>query len=179
MRSRKALTLLEIVFTLTLVVFISSSIVFLYIVSLRGWHQIGGRSDIHEKLHFALERVTRDVREARALSVANHALRFTLNENGRDTSYIYYLYNASDVWVPAYDESAYDLYRTSLTPAGSAGIGDDAFTYGTGDVIVTGLEPPSAATAITSTSNHAVIKLGAKEGGDRLTVRGNVTPRNV
>ena len=177
--AHRGLTLLEIVFSLTLVVFLVGAIFFLYVVSLRGQNQVGGRNDVHEKLHFALERVVRDVREAKALSVANHALRFTLREIGADSSYIYYLYNASDSWVPSYNQPTYDLYRAPLTAAGGVGISDDTFTYGSGDVIATDLLPPSTNTSVTSSGNYGVIKLGAKEGDDILTVRGNVRPRNV
>jgi hypothetical protein len=179
MRSNKGMTLFEMVFTLTLVVFLVSSIFLIYIVTLRGWDQLGNRTDVDEKLHFALERVVRDVREANAISVADHALRFTIRESGTDNSYIYYLHNASDPWVPDYDESTYDLRRATLTAAGGAGIADDTFTYGGGDVIAIALEPPSTNTSITSSGSYGIVKLGATEGDETLTVRGNVRPRNV
>jgi len=176
--AQSGLTLLELVFTLTLIGFLVGSILFLYIIALRGWSNLGHRSSVHEKLHFALERVVREVREANLLSVANHALRF--RERVTNNGYIYYLYNASDSWVPSYNQTSYDLYRTSLTEAGIANdLSDDTFTYGNGDVIVTGLIPPASGTTITSSGNYAIVKLVGKEGDDTLTVRENVKPRNL
>ena len=167
------MTLLEIVFAITLIVFLVSTVSFVYIVSLRGWHSMGHHSDLHEKLHFGLERVVRDVRGAKALSVANHALRFTLYENGSSNSYIYYLYNPSDSWVPAYGQASYDLRRADLT----GGIGG-TFTYGSGEIIVTDLKPPNN-TTITSSGNVALLTLVGQAGDETLTVRGYVRPRNV
>ena len=180
MRCQKGITLLEIVFTLTLIFVLVSSVLLVYIVVLRGWHNLGQRTDIHEKLHFSLERMVRDAREATAISVANHALRFTLRESGSSNSYIYYLYNASDSWVPDYHETTYELRRASLTEAGAANdISDDTFTYGAGDLIVTSLQPPTDDTSITSSGNYAIVRLVGVEGDTTLTVRGNVRPRNL
>ena len=174
MKWRKGITLLEIVFVITLIVFLIEAVVSVYIVSLQGWDNLGHRSDLHEKLHFGLERVVRDVRQAEAISVANNALRFTLKESGVDNSYIYYLYNASDSFPPAYNQSSYDMRRTALT----GGIGG-TFTYGNGELIVTGLKPPSTYTTITSSGNLALLKLVGQAKNDTLTVQGYVRPRNL
>ena len=173
MEYRKGMTLLEVVFAITLIVFLVSAISFVYIVSLRGWTNLGHHSDVHEKLHFGLERIVRDVRGAKAMSIASHALRFTLYEGGVDNSYIYYLYNPSDPWIPAYNQTNYDLRRTSL----SGGIGG-TFTYGSGEIIITNLKPPNS-TTITSSGNVASLTLVGQAGDDALTVRGYVRPRNV
>ena len=173
-KKRYGITLLEIIFALALVVLLTSSVAFVYTVVLRSWDQIGHRSDLHERLYFALERVIRDARTANALSVANHSLRFTVNENGADQSYIYYLYNSSDSWVPQYSQAAYDLMRTSLT----GGIGG-SFTYGSGEIVVKSLKPPSADTTITSSGNVVFINLVGKEKNDTMKVRGYVRPRNI
>jgi hypothetical protein len=178
MKSRKAVTLLEIVFTLTLVVFLVSASFLIYIVTLRGWDELGDRTDLHEKLHFALERVVREVREGNELFVANHGLRF--RERVTDDGFIYYLHNASDVWPPAYTQSAYDLRRASLTEAGVANdLIDDTFNYGDGTIIAIDLNPPASGTTITSTGNYAVITLQATSGDSTLSVRGNAKLRNV
>lgn len=179
MRCQKGFTLLELVFTLTLVIFLVSAVFLVYLVSLRAWDHLGHRTDLHEKLHFALERIVRDVREAKDLSVADHAIRFTVRESGTDNNYIDYLHNASDSWPPAYNQTVYDLRRASLTAAGSPGIGDDTFVYGSGDLMVTSLKPPTANTSMTRSGNHVIIKLVGKEEDDTLTIRGKVRPRNV
>lgn len=172
-RNNKGFTLLELVFTISLIVFLISSILFVYIVSMRSAYHQGNRTDLHEKLHFALERIVRDVRNANAISVGSNALRFTLNESGTDNSYIYYLYNSSDVWPPAYSQSSYELKRTSLS-GGIAG----TFTYGNGDLIATGINPPSSST-ITSSSGVAQLKLSSTLGNDTMAVSGYVRPRNA
>jgi len=167
------LTLLEVVFALALVVFLVSAIMFVYVVALKASDLHGKRSDSRQKIQFALERVIRDVRLANAISVANHAVRFTVYESGSNNSYIYYLYNASDVWPPAYNQTSYDLRRTSLS-GGMSG----TFTYGNGDLIATGLKPPAADTTMTSSGNVAQIKLVGLEGNETMTVSGYVRPRN-
>ncbi len=172
--NKKALTLLELVFSLSLVIFLVGSILFLYVVVMRGSSELRHRTGVGEKLYFALERVSRDARNANAISVANHALRFTVSEGGSDTSYIYYLYNAADSWVPAYNQTSYDLRRAPLT----GGI-NGTFTYGAGTLIASGLLPPAANSTITSSGNVAILKLVGSENNSTLTVRRSVLPRNV
>lgn len=172
LKNKTGLTLLEMIFTITLVVFLSTSISLIYMVSLKGWEHLGHRTDIHEKLHFALERIVRDVRPANALSVSNHALRFTLNEGGQMNSYIYYLYHASNSWPPVFNQTVYELRRSAL-----AGGINGTFTYGSGELIATEVSPPPN-TTITSSGVAAFLKLSGLQEGDRLTIRGYVYPRN-
>ena len=168
-RNKKGFTLLEVIFTLTLIVFLISSVLFVYIVAFKNSYYLGNRTDVHEKLHFALERIVRDVRKANVVSVANNAVTFTLNESGVDTSYRYYLYNASDVWPPAFNQTTYDLRRAAVT----------GFAYGNGDLIVSGLDKPSN-TSITSSGNVAKVTLGVTPSGDKLfSISGYVRPRNA
>ncbi len=174
MQRNRGITLLEMIFTITLIVFLVSSVLAIYIVCLQGWNNLGHQTDIHEKVHFGLERMIRDARESPSLVVANHSLRF---QNGA-TGYIYYLYNSSDTWVPAYNQSSYELRKATLTTAGSAGIADDTFTYGSGDVVATGIMPPPQ-TSITASGNIALITLKGQQGTDSLSVRGYVRPRNI
>lgn len=178
MKSQRGLTLLEVVFTVALIFFLVSSISLVYIVSLRGWANLGHRTDLDEKLHFGLERIIRDIRQANAinaLSLENHTVRFTLNEGGVDHSYIYYLHNPSDTWVPAYDQASYDLRRSPL----SGGL-NGTFIYGNGELIITGLKPPTSTTITLSGAPRVVaITLTGQEGEDTFKVRGYVHPRNL
>ena len=180
-RGQTGLTLLEAIFALALVFLLIGAIFLVYLSLLQGWDQIGRRDDLREKLQFGLERVIRDVRHANAISVANHALRFTANESGSDASYIYYLYNSSDVWPPNYNQASYDLRRVSL----SGGL-NGTFTYGSGDLILTALRPPNNTTITTtdpytglSCTHCAVIALAAQSSTETLNVRGYVRPRNI
>ena len=177
MKKENGLTLLEMVFVLVLLSALIGATVFLYVVSLKSWDELGRRSETGGELHFALERVIRDVRKANAIQIANHALRFTLNEcSGACTnnSYIYYLYHASDSWTPTYNQTTYQLRRADLT----GGI-DGIFTYGAGDLIAPGLKPPSADTTITNTGNVVKINLVGLDSNETVRVRGFIRPRNV
>ncbi len=172
---KKGLTLLEVIFAISLIFLLMSSIVFVYIVVLKGWSHTGERSDLQSQLSFSLERIVEDVRRANALSVSTHALRFTRYESGADQSYIYYLYNASDTWPPNYNQTAYELRRAALT----GGIGG-TFTYGGGDIIQTGIDSPQGAkTSITASGNYALVSLKATGAAETFQVRGYVRPRNI
>ena len=173
----KGFTLLEIVFSLALIVFLVTSILFVYIVSLRGWENLGHRTDLHEKLHFGLERMTRDLRESVRMDVSDHSVIFVLPTGISPNFYtfcIYYLYNPNDSWPPAYNQPSYEL-RRAVTGIGNIG----SFTYGSGDTIITNLRPPAADTSITAAGNVLMIKLTAFEDDDQLTVQGYVHPRNI
>ena len=160
--------------------FLVSAVMAVYIVSLQGWDNLGHRNDIREKLHFAVERMVRDVREAKAISVTSNALMLTLNESGSDNNYIYYLHNSSDSCPMTYSQATYDLRRTTFT-SGSlpATLNCARFTYGSGEIIAKGLTPPTGNTSITKTGNYAALKLEGIEGNDKLTIRGEVRARNV
>lgn len=171
------MTLLEIIFTITLVTFLIGAISFVYIVSLRGWKNLGQHTDLHEKLHFGLERIIRDVRQANNLSVAGHALRFTVHEAAVNNSYIYYLHNPSDC-PPAYtnNQAAYDLRR-----AGLAGGIFGAIPCGAGELIISGLKRPDGVndTQITGAGNLAFLTLVGQDENETSVVRGHVHPRNI
>ncbi len=177
MSRQKGITLLEVLFTLSLIFILVSAIFLVYIAVLRGWDQLGRRNDLHEKLNFAVERIVRDVRNANAISVpaGTHSLRFTLNESGTNNSYIYYLYNASDSWVPNFNQASYDLRRAGPLAGGING----TFTYGSGDLIITNLKPPSGNTSITISGNYAIVNLVSQSSTETLNVRGYVRPRNL
>ncbi len=177
--TQRGITLLEIVFAISLIAFLVSSVAFIYVVSLRGWENLGHRTDLHEKLHFALERVVRDVRNANALSVNNHTLVFTLNENGWTNTYQYYLYSPNDSCPPVFNQNTYELRRMRTVSCNPNGVCvASSSVCGTGELIVTGLKPPND-TTITSSGNVAMIKLTAFEEDDKLTVQGDVHPRNM
>ena len=172
-RFKKGLTLLEMIFTLALISLLISSLIFLYTVVLRSSTQIGKSSDLEEKLSFGLEQIVRDVRNANAVKahVTYRTLRFTLGSQ----SYIYYLYNVNDAWPPNYNQSAYELRKAPV----SGGI-DGSFTYGAGDLIVTGLKPPNETRfEQSSVTNVFTAILTGLDNEETYTVRGNIRPRNV
>lgn len=170
----KGLTLLEVLFVLSLVVLLTSSILMVYLVAMRGWNSVGEVSALAEEVNFASERLSRDVRRANAMSVASHSLRFTVTENGSDQSYIYYLYHPSDSWVPRYDQELYQLRRAQLT-----GDLNGTFTYGDGEFILKGLRPPPNFTTVTGSSGLTTVHLVAKSGDEMYETRANIHPRNT
>lgn len=176
----RAFTLLEVVFTVALVAFLASAVAYVYVVTLRSWHNLGHRTDLHEKLHFGLESVIREVRKADAILIKTdeHAIRFTLNEGGTDNNYIYYLYNNADGWPLSFKQSTYELRRASMT---AGALNTATFKYENGEFILPGLVPPPKGTSITSAGSGKVasIQLMGIEGSDTLTVRGYVRIRNA
>ena len=172
MRKQSGLTILELLFALVLVVFLVTSISMIYVITIKGWDNLGHRSDLHKKLIFGLERIGRDVSEAKDIAVSNQSLRFTLREAAGDVSYIYYLHNASDSWPPNFNQASYNLMRTNLT----GGI-NGTFTYGTGEIIVTNLKPP-AFTNMALSGDTATLTLTGQEKNDSITVRQAVCARN-
>ncbi|GEM_PF-2238671 len=172
MRIQSGITILELLFTLTLITFLIMSVSAIYIVALQGWDNLGHRSDLNQKLSFGLDRIVREVHKAKDLSVANQSLRFTLYQSGSDQSYIYYLYNLADSWPPAFNQTSYDLMRTTLT-GGIAG----TFTYGSGELMISNLKPPGL-TTITSSGNVATLTLTGQNKNDSMTLRSAVCARN-
>ena len=172
MRNESGIMVLEILFAIVLVAFLTTSVSLIYIISLQGWQNLGHRSDLHEKISFGLDRLAREVSEANDLSVANHSLRFTVYESGLNQSFIYYLYHPADAWPPAYSQTSYNLMRTSLT-GGISG----TFVYGSGELIVNNLKPPGS-TSITASGDVAILTLTGQEGADSITIRQRICARN-
>src|SRR3989338_1118601 len=140
-KKSKGFTLLEVVFTLILVTSLTSVMVFLYVTVLKSWDMYGERSDMREKIQFALEQMTRDVRNASAVNVSGNAVRFSV----ASSHYIYYLANTSE------------LRKAALVG------GINGSLSGAGDLIVSGL---SNTTTMTNTgvcdgtsSSSCVVKI--------------------
>lgn len=185
MKNHRGLTLLEVVFVMALLALIVGTAMFLYVTILKGWDQYGRRTDVRGKIQFALENMVRDARKANAINIPaqTNALCYTVCEGSpcANTSYLYYLYNASNSWTPApvsYNQTAYQLRKINLSNCASVTI--NALTYGTGDLITSEL---NNATTITSSGNVAQINLiGTSLNGnlhEDIQVRGYVRPRNA
>lgn len=181
MKRRRGVSLLEMLFVISLITLLVGTMMFLYVIVLRGWDQYGKRTDLAEKLNFTLERMLRDVRKAKAITppapMNSHSIRFTLCEGSptcTDNSYIYYLYHASNTWPPAFNQTSYELRRAPL----SGGI-NGTFTYGAGDLIALGIKPPPETDISYSGTVVEIKKLAASDASETITVSGAVRPRNV
>lgn len=172
--ARRGISLLEVVFSVGMVSLLIVAINLVFLVTFRAWHYVGYEAELREDVGFGLERLIRDVREAKAISVSNHALRLTRHEASGDQSYIYYLYNVSDHWIPTYLQPLYELRRANLT----GGLGG-SFTYGAGELIVKNLKPPPSGTTISGSGNLAIVSLDAILSGSEWRTRGYVRPRNI
>lgn len=164
LQSKKGFTLLELILTIALLGLITGTLMYLYVVTLKSWDQFGRRTDVRNKIQFALERMVRDVRQANAVNVTGNTVRFTIGSS----SYIYYLYNTSE------------LRKASLT----GGIGG-TYTASAGDLIASGLTNSTAltnsgtCTGASSTSCVVQVYLVGTDNNETIQVSGYVRPRNL
>ncbi len=106
---------------------------------LLAWSSHQDRMELQRQVQDGLEKGLRDLRLANATQDdANHAIRYTVRESGVNNSYIFYLYNSNNTWPPAYDQTSYQLRKATLT----GGIGG-TFTYGSGDLLMRDVKPPT------------------------------------
>jgi hypothetical protein len=120
-----------------------------------------------------LEKAIREMRGATALqNDANDAIRYTLREGGVSNSYILYLYNASDTWPPAFNQSTYQLRKAAL----SGGI-NGTFTYGAGDLFMRDIKPPTTSDLSVSGS-VATIDVTLSRADETFRLIGKAKKRN-
>ena len=172
---KKGFTLIEMMITLVLFSILMVTTTYLFHAQLLVWSGQEKRAGIGTELDRGIEEMSRDLRKARQVqSTANfHEIRF---RQGTSTStyYILYLYNASDSYMPppAFNQSSYQLRRATLT----GGI-NGTFTYGSGDVIVNDVVPPTTS-ALSLSSNLLTIDLTVKRGDETIRSRSQIRPRN-
>ncbi len=87
-----------------------------------------------------LEKAIRNLRAAVALqNDPSNAIRYTLQQGAVQNSFILYLYNAADPFLPPYTQLTYQLRQAPLV----GGIGGK-FIYGAGTLLVSNVQPPPA-----------------------------------
>ena len=149
---------------------------FVFRAILLSWSSQEKRAGIDINLDRGIEEVARDLRKARQVqSTTNYnEIRF---RHGTSTStyYIFYLYNASDSYVPppAFNQSSYQLRRATL----SGGI-NGTFTYGAGDIVVNDVAAPPTSD-LSLSNNLTTIDLTVTRGDETIRSRTQVRPRNV
>lgn len=140
LQTARGVTLIELLISLLLTGVLMTAAAYSFNPILLAWSSQMDRVEIERQVQQGLEKAVRDLRLSTALqNDANHAVRFTVRESGVDNSYIFYLYNVSDNWPPAYTQASYQLRKASLT----GGIGG-TFTYGGGDLLLRDVQPPSS-----------------------------------
>lgn len=134
------MTLVELLISVALVGILMTAVAYSMNPILLAWASQQDRMELQRQSQHGLERAVRDLRLATAFqNDANDAVRYTVREDGVSNSYILYLYNSTNSWPPAYDQTRYQLRKAALT----GGIGG-TFTYGGGDLLMRDVQPPPA-----------------------------------
>lgn len=168
---KKGFTLVELIMTILMLVVLVGVTVFVFRAVLLSWSSQERRSGIDISLDRGIEEMVRDLRDARQVqSVNNDEIRFTQDQS---TYYIYYLYNGSDSYPPNFNQSLYELRKTTLT-GGITG----TFTYGSGNIIINDILPPPTSD-LSLSSNLITIDLSIKRADETIRSRTQVRPRNL
>ncbi len=168
---KKALTLIELMMTIVMFVILTVVIVYILRAVLLSWSSQETRSGVDISLDRGIEEVVRDLREGRQVSTVNNdEIRFTQD---LATCYIYYLYNAGDSYPSSFTQASYQLKKADLT-GGMSG----TFTYGSGDIKIIDVLPPSTSD-LSLNSNLITIDLSIKRGDETIRSRTQVRPRNL
>lgn len=136
----------------------------------------GGRLttlDIQEDLRQGMERMLQDLYLAQAIASSNDALRYTVRESGVNNHYIFYLYHPSDTWPPLYNQTVYQLKKTTL----SGGI-NGTFTYGSGLLYVKEVKPPPTSD-LSLSGTVATIDLTVSKSDETFHLLQKIRPRNL
>lgn len=168
---KRGLTLIELMMVIVLSVILTAVVVYILRAVLLSWSSQETRAGIDIGLDRGIEEMARDLREARQVqSVNNDEIRFTQDQS---TYYIYYLYNSADTYPPNFNQSLYEVRKTTLT----GGIGG-TFTYGSGNIIINDISPPPTSD-LSLSSNVITIDLSMKRADETIRSRTQVRPRNL
>lgn len=173
MTKRQALTLIELLIVVVMLSVLISATSFGFIIVLKTWGSQDTSLEIREDLKQGVEKMLRDLRLANVISVSNDAVRYTVDEGGTDNDYIFYLYHADDSWVPAYNQTVYQLKKTTL----SGGI-NGTFTYGAGSIYVKEVMPP-ATSDMSVSGNVITIDLTVSKYDETFRLLEKIRPRNL
>jgi prepilin-type N-terminal cleavage/methylation domain-containing protein len=145
-------------------------------VVLTTWSEQDDALMIQEDLKHGGEKMIRELRAATAINVANDAIRFTerpSNTSSTTNDYIFYLYHASDSWIPSYNQDVYQLRKATLT----GGI-NGTFTYGDGPLYMKRVKPPTTSD-LSASGNVITIDLTVQEHDETFRLLQELTPRNL
>lgn len=174
-RGRSGFTLIELMITLLLFAALAVTTAYLFRAGLLVWAGQEKRAGIQVELDRGIEEMARDLRKSRQVqSTANYnEIRFRQG-TATSTYYIFYLYHASDSYVPppAFNQASYQLRRAALT-GGLSG----TFTYGAGDIIMNNVVPPPTS-ALSLSGNLLTIDLTVKRSDETIRTKTQIRPRN-
>ena len=166
----KGFTLLELM--ITIIMFAALALVSFYVfrVVILTWVSQETRGGVDITLDVGMEKIVRDLREAKAINSSNDQIRFTADNT---TYYIYYLYNQNDSYPPSFNQTSYQLRKTTL----SGGI-NGTFNYGSGPILLYSILPPPASD-LSITNNVINIDLSMKRAGETIRAKTEVAARNL
>lgn len=170
----KGMTLVELIIAAALTSVLAAAAVMVFNTVLLSWSAQTQRAGTDTQLGRAVEVMVRDLRQATQVQSAagRDEVRYTLDGVN---FYIYYLYHASDSYVPppAFTQSSYQLRRAVL----AGGIGG-TFTYGAGTLVVSEVLPPPTSD-LSLSGNLLTVDLSAGSDDETLRIRTQVRPRNL
>jgi len=167
----RGFTLVEVLLVSLMIPAIIAMLFFMFQAVTESWAMQGTRAGLSVSMNKALRTMSLDLRNARqVISQGNHELRFT--QDGL-TYFVYYLFSESDSYPPRFDDTLYQLKKTTL----SGGM-DGSFQYGSGDLVARGiLAPPTS--SLSFQSPVVTIDLTAQQGHASLRLVHTIRPRNL
>lgn len=162
--------MIELVITSALITVLAGVVVYTLRAVLLSWSSQETRAGADISLDWKMEAISRDLRKARAIQSSGDEIRFTRDQVNY---YIYYLYNAADSYPPSFGQTSYQLKKAVL----SGGIGE-TFTYGAGDLKMTGILPPPTSD-LSLNSNLVTLDLSMKQRDETIRSRTKIRPRNL
>lgn len=167
---RKGFTLFEVIITVFLFSLLAAAIMVIFKTVILNWASMENRIGIEVVLDRGIEEISRDLREAKLVQSSNDEIRYTPDNSNY---YIYYLYNAADSYPCSFNKAAYQLRKATL-----AGGINGSFSYGSGQIILTDILPPS--TSDLSLSSGVVnVDLSVSRRNETVRTRTKVKPRNL
>jgi prepilin-type N-terminal cleavage/methylation domain-containing protein len=170
--NEKGMTLVEMMIASIIVTLLIGSAMTVYIAVLKSWAGQERRVGISIVSDRALSEMSNELRSASEVSTSinNDEIRYT---NDGSNYYIYYLYNSSDTYPPAFTESSYQLKHTALT-----GTINGTFTYGDGRIIATDVLPPTT-TDLSFSGSTITMDMSITRGDETIRSKTKVSPRNI
>jgi hypothetical protein len=151
-------------------VILAAAMAYIFRAVLLSWSSQEKRAGIQVNLNRGMEEIARDLRKARQISAVNNdEIRFTPDKS---SYYIYYLYNLNDPYPSSFNQGAYELRKAAL----SGGI-SGTFTYGSGQIIISGVVAPPASD-LSFSASLVTIDLNVSRADETVRLRTQVKSRN-
>ncbi len=171
---KNGLTLVELLIAGVMLAALAGVAIYLFSAVLMTWSSQETRMGIDIDLDWKMERVVRDLREAREIQSLPNYNEIRFSTDGV-TYYIYYLYNPADSYgpPPAFNQEYYELRRAVL-----AGDINGTFSYGSGDFLLRDILPPTTS-ELSRNGDVLNIDFSIKRKDETIRSRTQVRPRNL